>query len=393
MANAEELCTLVEMNEITSNRVKTVIAGDISATNALLGVYSIHPDNSKLTMVEALYDGQRIGFLGESPLDYVIAHLLSLIGLQKSDINAMVLAPAGPIDYDSNTCTLPNAGYTIDANSTGINTVFINDFKAIAYAVANFKNVEDIEHICLKHSECGYGENVEDGNIGIHGAGTGFGTARLVYKPSSGLYIPFDSEGGHKFLTADVSDDLDVGITKHLSGFCGGKPPILETALSGKGIMRIFEYFRNVLPYDVAEQYEAAEDKAEYVATMAKHTSLDRHSLRGRIFGITMDYFWKHYGMALHDLAVHENARGGIWVAGGIIRKNIRASVDEQMPDYHEPDGNIAKKIMDAFESGPTHSEWVNKIPVNVIMDKRIGLKGAIEVAFTPEYFSRERKF
>src|SRR3989338_7566223 len=111
MANAEELCTLVEMNEITSNRVKTVIAGDISATNALLGVYSIHPDNSKLTMVEALYDGQRIGFLGESPLDYVIAHLLSLIGLQKSDINAMVLAPAGPIDYDSNTCTLPNAGY------------------------------------------------------------------------------------------------------------------------------------------------------------------------------------------------------------------------------------------------------------------------------------------
>ena len=98
-----------------------------------------------------------------------------------------------------------------------------------------------------------------------------------------------------------------------------------------------------------------------------------------------MKFFWKTYGRATHDLVVHENARGGVWIAGGIIRKDYAGGNDQ----YKE---KVKDWFMTEFTSGPTHRSWVNKTPLHVITDKRAGLEGCIEVGSNPEYFERERQ-
>jgi glucokinase len=45
---------------------------------------------------------------------------------------------------------------------------------------------------------------------------------------------------------------------------------------------------------------------------------------------------------------------------------------------------------MEGFSSGPTHKSWAEKIPVQIMLDPEDGLKGALHVAQTPEFFERE---
>jgi len=117
------------------------------------------------------------------------------------------------------------------------------------------------------------------------------------------------------------------------------------------------------------------EDPSEFIAKNAKLDS-------DLIYAETMNVLWKHLGMALHDIAVHEVARGGVWIAGGIARKNI---LDEQKVI----DWNIENIIMTNFDSTPSHREWLMKIPVYVLTDN-VGRQGALAVATTEEYWKRE---
>ena len=50
-----------------------------------------------------------------------------------------------------------------------------------------------------------------------------------------------------------------------------------------------------------------------------------------------------------------------------------------------------ARTIMTEFDNGPSHRDWVNEIPVTVIMDRQVGLKGALHVATTPDWMKREQ--
>src|SRR4030042_1732594 len=168
--------------------------------------------------------------------------------------------------------------------------------------------------------------------------------------------------------------------------YTNGRKPNYEDVLSGRGIERIFDFFayqyikqgRAKEISDFLEQKKKSEDKAEYIGEAAAGNNPHK------IFSDTMDFFWKTYGRSLHDLAVHENARGGVWVAGGIIRKHYSKSRKKQYRDY------IENTIMEEFNSGKTHRDWVGQIPVNAILDKRVGLEGCIQVAINEEYMRRE---
>lgn len=278
---------------------------------------------------------------------------------------------------------MTNAPFSIDTSSMVMPTALINDFKAIAYAVATLGVPEK-----LQSTQINPNSKLEiRGRIGIHGVVTGFGTARLEYDHEKKLYLPLDSEGGHKFLPVNVCDETETKISKFLRKYTNRRMPTYEDVLSGRGIEHVFNYFitesrangksNEMISY--LNQLNVAEDKAAYIATKAyKLKSPD-------IFLKTMDFFWKTYGRALHDLAVHENARGGIWIAGGIIRKNLDDSISKSYRD------RIEKTIMEEFNSGPTHRDWVGRIPVKVIMDKRTGLEGCIQVAANEDYMNLEK--
>ena len=126
-------------------------------------------------------------------------------------------------------------------------------------------------------------------------------------------------------------------------------------------------------------QYEKATDKAAFIA---EHAILAPRSL----CGLAMSFIWRHYGKALHDIAVGDTATGGVYIAGGSIRKNLPLTAD---PSQANP--LIEGLIMQEFDGGPTHCSWVNRIPVYAITDAKIGFRGALSVATNPDYFAAER--
>ncbi|MBM3234366.1 hypothetical protein FJZ19_04720 [Candidatus Pacearchaeota archaeon] len=373
-----DIATIDFLNNIPEDATDFFVAGDLSATNVLIGVYT-NTRRGIQPITEGTYNGQKVQDFNTQ----VLADLIAYSGVPVDRITRKVFSPAGPISPDKRTCKVTNAPFSLEAD---VKTALINDYAAIAYAIARLG--AQLKHIFLKHSDGSLEKAVDKMKIGIHGAGTGFGTSRLVMFGKSGeeLYTPIDSEGGHKFLAVDEFDEEEVAIKKWLYKFTGGRIPHVEAVLSGRGIQNVFDYFisheimtgKCVGIREILRGLADSEDAAAYIAQRAKQDK--------GIFWDAMRFFWKIYGRCLHDLAVHENARGGIWVAGGIIRKNI-----ETYPGSGQADRDIEKIMMEEFDSGPTHTDWVNKIPVRVILDKRVGLEGAISVASTTEYFERER--
>lgn len=345
------------------------IAGDVSATNCLMEVFD--SENGK-TYVKALYNGQTISNFGD-----VFEHLKSLGEYRDDSIENVVLSPAGPLNPDG-TVKMTRAPFTIDAKKVHQPVAVINDYAAKGYAVAVFGLKERLEYVNLRHTNGEVGESVPQGRMVILGPGTGLGCGRLQYDGSAGLYLPLDSEGGHTSAIIDIDSDFEIGVMRFLKRKYGGKIPHNEAICSGPGLVDVLGaivMFTGVVPLDI-EQYKTTEDRAAYIADQAKMAPES-------IYGRTMGFMWAVYGRELRNKAVHENARGGIWVAGGIPRKNILKD--------KEVDSKIEGIIMHEFDNGPSHASWVNKIPTKVIMDSEDGLKGAKAVASTPFYMKREK--
>ncbi len=362
-----------------------IIAGDVSATNILMTVYHGNTDHYS-DVFSHNYPGQEVTDFNKR----VLEDLLSRAGCNRSQITRMVLAPAGKIMLDG-TCEMTNAPFSLDAKTTGIETLLINDFAAKAYAVSRAMFFHDFDlrkkelnHVRLRHTDGSYGQENKQSRIVVHGPGTGHGTCTLVFDEKSGLYLPLDSEGGHKYAPVDVDDSLDIEIVRYIKNrYLGTKKPHLEALSCGKGIERIFEYlfFKAVqlsqLPSkDQIVAYNKSSDKAEYIAEQAK-------LYPDSIFNQSMSYLWKHTGMAVHDNIVQENSTSGVFLTGGVIRKNIMLA--------SQVDPRVEYPIMSEVENGPTHQEWVNKVPVNVVLEKNDGLNGARAVAFNEKLYEKER--
>ena len=229
---AKEICKVYKQEEIPANSEKLIIAGDVSATNIFIGLYS---KNGELTepIFEASYKGQKITDFNKQ----VINDLLKRNNLGSEKISAAVFSPAGPIINGK--CKMTNAPFSLSSEEIGVPTALINDFAAIGYCVATRGISEKLENTQLNPNA---GKPVTGEVIGVEGAGTGFGTGRLIYDKEKRLYNPVGSEGGHKFLPIDSSDSEEIKIHNWLRNFTRGRKPAYEHVLSGRGIDNLFKY-------------------------------------------------------------------------------------------------------------------------------------------------------
>jgi glucokinase len=385
----EDCSTGDSLNEV-------VIAADVSATNLTMGMFI--DDNCNFSVGRVLqvrYPGQEVRDFRREVLDDFLlkAKKIGILNSRDGKVNSMVLSPAGPISSDGKTATVTNSGFSLDTDKYGIPTVLINDFAAIAYGVVAHQEGSLLENMIeLYHGDIkddNYGKPVERGRIGILGAGTGFGTSRLIFNRDKEVYEIFDSEGGHRFFPIDASSNVEIEFLRYVNNKRGdGTMVIFDDVLSGGGIEKLAEFFhtrsywidgrdnRSSVRKSLSEMRQS-EDIPAYVAGMAKENP-------NSAFSKAMNLFWEFYGRAIHDLAVHDISKGGIYVAGGIIMKNMGDDNDEGI------DHNINERLMTGYDNGPTHRDWVNNIPVSVIMDANVGLKGAHYVVSNPGVFEKE---
>lgn len=258
---------------------------------------------------------------------------------------------AGPVEGDRATTT--NLRWTIEARALsarfGIPAVrLVNDFAAVAFGIGRLA-ARDFEPLQP-------GEANEHGARAVMGAGTGLGVALMSWNGRE--YAVHPSEGGH----ADFApvDALQDGLLEYLRGEYGRVS--YERVLSGTGLAQIFDYLAT------REEPSAAMRDAVRSASDAA-AAVSEFGLEGRdpVAARALDVFAAVYGAYAGNVALTVLARGGVYIAGGIAPK-------------------IAGKLKDgtfvrAFTSKGRFSALLETIPVSIVMNPKVGLYGALDLA------------
>lgn len=269
--------------------------------------------------------------------------------------DAVCLAIAGPVYSTAagQSVKVTNLPWSIESDALAQVFGFprirlINDFEAIGYGLPMLAASDFVE---LQQ-----GDPVPRGPRALIGAGTGLGQAVLVWQEDRYVVIP--TEGGH----ADFGpvDDLQLELSRYLLRQYGHAS--YEQILSGPGLVRLYAFLRaRGASAESAETVQAMQtgDPAAAVAQAALHRGdpLARQA---------MDLFVRIYGAQAGNLALTAGATGGIDIAGGIAPRIVSV---------------FGGNFLGAFRNKGAMTNYMARIPVRVIMDTEVGLRGAMHVA------------
>ncbi|MBI4985541.1 MAG: glucokinase [Rhodocyclales bacterium] len=248
------------------------------------------------------------------------------------------LAVAGPIDDDGLGAGITNLPWRVDARSAGAAfglppLALANDFAA---AAAGIGSVAADALVTLQA-----GAPLAAGVRLVIGAGTGLGMAILAPGAEGHRVLP--GEGGHVGFSPQDGDQGRV----HAALLAAHGRVTAERVISGPGIAAIHRAL-------------AGEDAA---AADIAHRAMQGEAAAQR----SLNCFLGAYGAYAGDMALAVNARGGVYLAGGIAAKILPLMQ--------------AGPFMAAFAAKAEHAALAARMPVHVVTDPELGLKGAATLA------------
>lgn len=340
---------MMPSKEVTYHTVKpgatVFLVGDIGGTNSNFGVFST--DDPVKLLFSIHYKSQEIAdFAAFMPA--VLAYLQTQYNLH---VHAICFAVAGVVHGIASKLT--NLPFVIDAQQikevTGVQHVLIaNDFEVIVYGLKNI----DPKHIVAVLP----GSEVAHATQAIIGAGTGLGKSILFYSDIKKRYVSLPSEGGH----ADFApqSELELALVQFIKMLKGDQKPVSwEDVVSGRGIQRIFAFFKNKNNGGTLDPRELLKQIHPDEIFNARERDQDCWQ--------TYQLYARLYGRCAKNFALETLARGGIYIAGGIAAKNM--GLFEQ------------REFIDEFLCNDVHQELLRRIPVRVITDYNVSLYGAAE--------------
>jgi glucokinase len=321
---------------------RLLLAGDIGGTSARFCLAEPQPSGPRAVAERDLpvrefprfVDALR-AFLAETPAGTGAA------------IDCACFAVAGPID--DGRVRLTNAPWSIDGREAAAafhirDVRLVNDFRAIAEGIAS---VQPANLLPLQA-----GSPVATAPRLVIGAGTGLGVAYLF--PVGARWHVIAGEGGHVGFAP--ANDEQIALWRFFTPSLGRVTA--EHVVSGPGIVRLYAFAMAQhrghaaapLPPDIGQEGAAA-------VTRRAHEGNDaaaRHAIA--LFGAL-------FGAVAGDHALSVMAYGGVYLAGGIAPKLARDLV--------------AGPLMDAFRAKGVHAGLMERMPVAIVLDERIGLRGA----------------
>lgn len=322
-----------------------VLAGDIGGTKTLLRIVEQREDEFTI-LHEARFASQQY-----ERFETLLTEYLQAAGTLARRVVCAALGVAGPIIHEQgrSSAQITNLPWRLDSAAlsalSGIPRVYlINDFEAIGFGLGQL-GAADL--VCLQ------GAVNRDARMRlVVGAGTGLGVALHLQNGDTQQVLP--SQGGHlAFAPTDALEDALLHYWR----------PRLERmswehVVSGPGIVRIYEFLHHrLMPPDDAH-YHAVFTSADPAAAIA-----DGAAHGETVCVQALDMFIRLYGRVAGDLALATLPFGGVYLAGGIAPKLL---------DYLRND-----QFMAAFrDKGPMRSLMSN-IPVTIITDPTVGVRGA----------------
>jgi len=310
------------------------LVGDIGATNARFALVAPDGEISK-TRVLLCDDYPTIA-------DAITAYLADASGTKPV---AAVLAVAASPTGDEVSLTNHPWTFSIAAlrQAIGLERLkVVNDFHANAAAVPYLAPTERIQ--------VGPGAPLADAPIGVIGPGTGLGVSALVPTPAGPKPIP--GEGGHVTMSpADARESAVLEIMRgrydHVSA---------ERVLSGPGLVNLYNTLSE-LSHVKAAPLTAAQitDPKIGAGDASAHEAT------------TM--FCAMLGTIAGNLALTLGARGGVYIAGGIVPKLGDAFAQSQFRERFEAKGRFR--------------DYLAAIPTYVIVRPFAALLGASKLLDT----------
>ena len=313
-----------------------VLAGDIGGTHTRL--------MSAQTSTGAYMPSECFVNRNFDSFEAIVAQYLRRHDLSTPSI--AVLAVAAPVNAGDTRVRLTNHHWELNgatlATQFGISeTRLLNDFYAIALGVEQLRG-KDTRALQV-------GAASAFGNRAVLGAGTGLGHALLLRERSNG-YRVVASEAGHADFAP--SDAEQVALHRFLAARHGHVS--WERVLSGPGLVAAHEFFSGQNPNRAGVHAPAD------AASISRHAMDAPGSLERRV----LDLFVRVYGAQAGNFALTTLCSGGLYLAGGIARAILPALEDGS--------------FMRAFLDKGRFAERLQEVPVHVILDENVALRGAI---------------
>jgi glucokinase len=319
-----------------------ILAGDVGGTKTTLALFDRADPHTPV--VAQTYPSREHAAFSQVITAFVTQH--------PAPIELACVGIAGPVK--DNHCRTTNLPWSIDggalATSLGIGQAWLlNDLEAFAHGVA----VLDPDDVV----ELQAGAPDARGNRAIIAAGTGLGEAGLFWDGKA--HHPFSSEGGH----ADFGphDELQIELLRFLLAH---HPRVSwETVVSGMGIVNIYRFLKETGREEEPAWLADAMRRGDPGAVISKHGRERTNALCSR----TLDLFATLYGAEAGNLALKVMATGGLYVAGGVARKN--------------PDVMRSRAFLEAFSSKGPMRPVLEAVPVRMIVNDQTALIGAARCA------------
>jgi glucokinase len=253
-------------------------------------------------------------------------------------VGAGILGVAGPIENDRGTLT--NSPWTVDAGNLqrafGFKSVhLLNDFESLAWSLPALGS-SDLFSLGKQCSTTG-------APMLVVGPGTGFGASCLVVQ--GGVTFAIVTEAGHATLPA--TSEREEHVISHLRQRFGHVS--IERVLSGPGLENLYEALA------VVDGIQAPTRDAASITRAALDGSCD-------VSRATLDMFCSLLGAVCGDLALTFGARGGVYVAGGIVPRFPRYLAGSAFRQRFENKGRLEAYLRD--------------IPVHIIVKPDVSFWG-----------------
>lgn len=315
-----------------------VLAGDAGGTKTIL----------------ALVEGEEHDFQVVAEQQYASAEFPGLAPIVRRFLGAHGTAAEAacfgvPGAVREGECRTPNLPWFLSetelATATGIPHVrLVNDFVAAASGVVA---LPPDSMLALQD-----GSPASTGTRAVLGAGTGLGQAILTWDGRQYLVLP--TEAGHADFAPQggLQRDLAASLEERMEHVS------VERLVSGPGLKRIYEFLvgRGVSSWPEVREAFAREDPSSVISRFAlSHRDLACEQ--------ALDLFIELYGSEAGNLALRVLPTGGVYVVGGIAVKNLEKLLDGA--------------FMRAFRRKGRLREVLERIPVFVVLEPRVGLLGA----------------
>lgn len=322
-----------------------ILAGDIGGTKTNVALFQMEGrDVGSVVRQQTFPSGS---------YDSLEAILEEFLSPHQQDIAAACFGIAAPVIEGQ--ARPPNLKWSVNSESLArllkIRRVgLINDLEATAHGIAGLNSSQLLT--------LNTGEQRHGANRALVAAGTGLGTAGIIYR--DGNYHPLPSEGGHADFSPGTPEEIDLLLYLRAKF---GEHVSYERALSGPGLFNVYSFVR--------DQHKEAEPAwlAEQIATGDKTAAVSRAALESKceLAVKALDIFVSVYGAMAGNLALMMLANGGLYVGGGIAPK-----IREKLKDG---------TFMKAFTRKGRLSTLMQAIPVHVILEDKTALFGAASAA------------